>query len=146
MSVGAMRDDAKALLEVAEAANQIDWEYKPAVWGEYGEPPTTYHKVTAQIPEIRFPDSEIVFPSVEFPLTMPTIDIADGMHIATFDPPMMQRLLNRLIDAEATVERVETLCEELGEASGFDFTPHDREVEYPISYFQEALRTALDEE
>lgn len=142
-----MIDNPREMLEVAKAANQIDWEYKPTVWGEYGDPPVEHHKVVAQIPEIQFPDGNITFPSTEYVLSMPNIDIADGDHIATFNPKAMQRLLHRLIAAEATVERLEALCEELGEGEGAPTgTPtFDGDPEYPLSYFQEALRTALDE-
>lgn len=137
-------DDAHEMLKVAKYANQLDWEYKPAVWGLNGEPPDTHHKVVAQIPEIIF-EGRCTLPSVEYELTMPSVDIADAIHIETFQPKAIQRILNRLIAAEATVERLDALCEELNEGSGLGFTSLDREPEYPISYFQEALRTALDE-
>lgn len=140
-------DDPYVMLEVAKAANQIDWEYKPTVWAEPEEPPVSEHKVVAQIPEIQFPVGNITFPSMEYVLTMPNIDIADGVHIATCNPKAMQRILKRLIKAEATVERLDALCAELEEGDGAParVSTFDGEPEYPLSYFQEALRTALDE-
>ncbi len=145
MSWWPKNDDAEALLEVAKAANQIDWEYKPTVWGEPEEPPISEQKVVAQLPEIQFPVGNVTFPSTEYVLTMPWIDIVDAEHIVAFQPKVVQRLLKRLIEAEATVERVEALCDEIGEGKSFGILAFDREPEYPISYFQEALRVALDE-
>lgn len=138
-----VNDNLGEMLVVAKTANQIDWEYKPTIWAEPGEPPISYHKVVSQLPEIQFPNGNITFPSVEYVLTMPNIDISDALHITTFNPKTMQRILNRLSKAEDTVERLDSLCVELEEGEGG--TTNGAEPEYPLSYFREVLRTALDE-
>lgn len=46
--------------------------------------------------------------------------------------------------AEAAIERVWAMVDEMGEAVGFDNLVHGREAEYPVSYLRDKLEEALE--
>lgn len=95
--------DVSKLREVAEAATPGPWatEKKPGGRQNVMEPKRVYSETVREIAE--FADD-----------VADTIDAADAEYIATFDPPTVLALLDRLERAEAALERVRAVLATVG--------------------------------
>lgn len=149
-----MSDQIQRLREVAEAATEGPWGWDTWQWQE---PESPIACVTSQAYDLAqlggwnigptFADDESVDESA-WRAERYEAAKADAQHIATFDPPTVLELLDRLERAEAAVERVRaivetpSICEDHPDEWWDEC--HQCSATFQVGIYHGVLRIALD--